>query len=505
MKHLNAIFSGKYISPTLQAEFGRITPSNLPLNNKPLLEYQVSTLLPGQLYLNLPEDLERRQFEIINKSANINFLSISTPQESLLQAIHRAVERADLEGCESISLILGDTIIKNYNWKINTYSSHKGMTNYKWTPASMLGNVFSGYVNLGIQEAKKRFLLSDNFQNLDLGEVNLGGLEENHSGHWFDFGHYHNYHNSKKNFISHRFFNDIKSAENTFIKKSTNVTKIQAEASWFKSVPKHILVHCPQIFDFDEESYEIEHLYANSLAELLVFSSLPEDTWSLIYERIVALLRKFQTSDISSVSCKTLKDFAVNKVRTRLVNYKIGSISTNEQISFENECTFTVSEIVDFLDYNWPEELNGTYSVVHGDLCYSNILFDARSQQLKLIDPRGINEANEQSIHGYLEYDLAKLVHSCKYGYDFILSGQVSTSFVDGQLTSNYNQICIYTQQYLVDMITKEFHITEIHLNFITLSLFLSMIPLHEEDLERQLTFLYVAYLIYSDLKDGLQ
>eukprot|EP01034_Spumella_vulgaris_P006135 gene6135-biopygen5401 len=44
--------------------------------------------------------------------------------------------------------------------------------------------------------------------------------------------------------------------------------------------------------------------------------------------------------------------------------------------------------------------------VMHGDLCFSNILFDTRSDCIKLIDPRGLNFRDEPRLVGDLRYDL---------------------------------------------------------------------------------------------------
>jgi hypothetical protein len=57
-------------------------------------------------------------------------------------------------------------------------------------------------------------------------------------------------------------------------------------------------------------------------------------------------------------------------------------------------------------------------SIVHGDLCFSNILYDLRSGICKFIDPRG--SFGEAGIYGDLRYDVAKLWHSVEGGFDLI-------------------------------------------------------------------------------------
>jgi hypothetical protein len=57
-------------------------------------------------------------------------------------------------------------------------------------------------------------------------------------------------------------------------------------------------------------------------------------------------------------------------------------------------------------------------SIVHGDLCLSNVLYDLRSRVCKLLDPRG--SFGVAGIYGDPRYDVAKLYHSVYGLYDFL-------------------------------------------------------------------------------------
>jgi hypothetical protein len=62
-------------------------------------------------------------------------------------------------------------------------------------------------------------------------------------------------------------------------------------------------------------------------------------------------------------------------------------------------------------------------SFLHGDFCFSNILFDFRAGRVKTIDPRGTDALGRPSRFGDLRYDLGKLAHSVLGLYDFIVAG----------------------------------------------------------------------------------
>ena len=61
---------------------------------------------------------------------------------------------------------------------------------------------------------------------------------------------------------------------------------------------------------------------------------------------------------------------------------------------------------------------------IHGDFCFSNLLYDCKVRLVKMIDPRG--EFGVPGVFGDRRYDLAKLAHSYAGGYDFIVADQFS-------------------------------------------------------------------------------
>jgi hypothetical protein len=77
---------------------------------------------------------------------------------------------------------------------------------------------------------------------------------------------------------------------------------------------------------------------------------------------------------------------------------------------------------------------NAVGSVIHGDLCFSNILYDLRSQICKFVDPRG--SFGEIGLVGDPRYDVAKLYHSVYGLYDFMTNDlfQVAAQGGDVQL-----------------------------------------------------------------------
>ena len=144
-------------------------------------------------------------------------------------------------------------------------------------------------------------------------------------------------------------------------------------------------------------------------------------------------------------------------------------------------------------------------TIVHGDYCFSNILFDPLHYIFKLIDPRG-RFRDTQTIYGDPRYDIAKLRHSVVGLYDFIVAGffklnqdgkggyefLVSSPHISDELTSAFDEII---QSYGYD-------VRDIKL--IEALIFLTIIPLHRDDELRQQAFYLTAiqklnHVLYGD------
>lgn len=140
-------------------------------------------------------------------------------------------------------------------------------------------------------------------------------------------------------------------------------------------------------------------------------------------------------------------------------------------------------------------------SILHGDLCFSNILFDSRSERLKVIDPRVLNFKGDFSIHGDQKYDLAKLAHSVIGLYDFIMAGRYAIdSDADGYdcIRFEIDQRLASVQKVFLDVPFIDGATVREIMPLVVL-LFLSMLPLHDDRPERQKAMLLNAVRLYKE------
>jgi hypothetical protein len=130
-------------------------------------------------------------------------------------------------------------------------------------------------------------------------------------------------------------------------------------------------------------------------------------------------------------------------------------------------------------------------AVLHGDLCFSNILYDRRSDQLKVIDPRGKHYIN--GVRGNQLYDIAKLYHSARGKYDFAVAGRACNEDTGRHL----NAMACHIEDYL----HAKWGINSTVLIAVTGLLFYSMLPLHADDMGRVARLLNSAEALYFTWK----
>ena len=165
--------------------------------------------------------------------------------------------------------------------------------------------------------------------------------------------------------------------------------------------------------------------------------------------------------------------------------------------------TGSLYKIIDILSKFLKQyESNLKQYIGHGDLCFNNILVDRLSGCIKLIDPKAYWD-KKRNIFGLVDpyYDLAKLNHSYKYLYDSVVNKLFSI-----EIDKNNIKLTIYApSEYdlvnkLFDKILIKKNIDENLLRNLTASLFISMLPLHEEDQERFLCLAILGSIVFNKI-----
>ncbi|WP_455821322.1 phosphotransferase [Pseudomonas cerasi] len=515
------LLSGQYVDQDLRAEFGLIPPIFLPLGNKRLYHWISESLKKHnneeEIWLTIPSDfiIDDWDSKYLDR-LGINILKVERTF-SLGQSVAFALSSVPLNERDSVIIYYGDTLIQEgVTGEHDTICIAKTEHNYIWLQLEDHGlsehkqddlanddaTIFCGVMSLTQPGAFLRDLIRENFSLIKALEKynQTCNFEYNERHDWLDFGHVNTYYDSKSKFTTERAFNELKIDKNTVTKRSAKRNKLKAEYNWYHSIPEDLLHYTPRLIsgidNNDYYQYKIEYLFCPTLTELLVFGKQPKNVWNRIISSCFEFINKCSKHPGSSDT--NFYDSLISKNFERLKEY----LSLNEDLQkgfpYIDGVVYDLNHILEYCHSLISKESNVT--LVHGDFCFSNILFDFKKNDIRVIDPRGIDFEDKISIYGDVRYDLAKILHSAIGKYDLIISDRFNVKNVDGFYSLEIPEDSIELESILKSKFSSYGHnYTEVVA--ITVTLFLSMLPLHYDRPDRQLAFIATAIKLYKELK----
>ena len=520
------IMSGAYVGSELESEFGKIPPSFLPLGNRRLFQHQVALAPEGvDVFLSLPDSFEMS--DIDRKWLRGNQVTILMVPEklSLGASLVAALNISGNDLSKPLHVLYGDTLYRKLPIGNNIASTSQVKDGYTWagisndninwlenissSSGSNINKIIDGYFKFNNSRELIRCITQtewDFIKGLNCYHQSIG-LIAVESNSWFDFGHVNTYYRSKAEFTTQRAFNELKITSKWVEKSSYVDKKIGAEANWFETIPVEMKGNTPQFLGSKDVngkiSYRLEYLHLTALNELFVFSKLPNHIWKQILENcldFIELCRGFV--EVGSNSTNTLDNLFSEKTRFRLNEYcESNGVNLNQKWEFNDSKSVTLSDILQCSEKHLPKQ-NEKNTVLHGDFCFSNILYDFRADKVKTIDPRGMTPQGEKTIYGDTNYDLAKLSHSILGLYDWIIAGYYQVEIKGSNIRLNIANEDDHSeiQQMFIDLVKYKFGLTAQHLYAMQIQLFLSMLPLHSDDINRQNALFANTFRLYEIL-----
>ncbi len=534
-KYLILIPSCGELSLVMQAETGCIYPVHIQIGSYPLYHH----ILKGYCHLKdvakfifiLPEEspkLNLREFV----DFEIETLELNSSQ-SISQTILHGIVNAQKE--QTLIVHMGDTIISpiGLDFFDSVYIKNRSDL-YRWTCINKDVNEKKCLVidrdedTFGVnkQVCVGVFVFTDIllFHDILLGEINktlkkgeafFSALELYSIQRemqliepeiWFDCGHIDTYYESRLNFHNLRFFNSLSydSVLGRVTKSSNNIKAFRHQVRWFKQVPDEFTSFLPRIYESSDGQnpyITMELLTIPSLSELYISNRLEIGAWDNVAKKIASVLSSFVNYKHESLTANVLaKEMYAVKTRKRIIEYLSKNSWAKKVFVKVNDTPFSLNNVLESLDdyINKFELLEvENFVPIHGDLCFSNIMYDLRSNQIKLIDPRG--EFGIPGIYGDQLYDKAKLMHSYLGYYDFILSGEFRVQNIANELNSDFT---LPIEYHKIEKIFSNRLFSnsdeEAKCNAIMSLLFLSMLPLHSDNEERQMAMLYVGIKYFA-------
>lgn len=536
------------IIPKDMQSIGKIPPIMYPINGYVILDYLYDMYfnLVDKIYIIVNENKDSiyDYVQSNRKLKNIKIVYLDEIKDlgySIFKGIEYILEDNEYEEFE-LYINYGDTILKNKIQDINSdcVFYNTGSIQDKWTffnegnqgkiieiidkqsttDIKNINKFFVGvfYITKGLLFNKylKECINSNQYKNIDSFYMALKSysnkisLKYIYADKWFDIGHSEKY-VSTKAAVRPREFNQIQidTKRGILTKTSDNKNKLIDEIRWYLKLPDSIKYMAPRIYeyslDIDNPFVSMEYYSYHTLHELYLYGDLKEEQWKTIFNRIKVIMddmSKYTFKDTAKIkdslnkmySDKTFERLNVLEQNDYFKSFFVNNIVVNE-IEFPN-----LKILIEKLKTLIQEQLINTeeeFTIIHGDLCFTNILIDDKLNFLRLIDPRG--KFGKCDIYGDKRYELAKLFHCLDGKYDYIIKDlfdiKVNKTQIELAININKNNNCIF--ECFLDVFKDDIkNIREIRL--IESLLFLSMIPLHTENIRRQYAMLATGLLLLN-------
>ena len=454
-------------------DLGKAYPKSLlPYRGKPIMQYNIEklydqvdmfTIVVKEKYLPMYE-------EILGMYPTYDKITLTVPDESKNEGPLTSVWSGRRE-CDDVLIVLSDIIIEDevkldkhflsyqivHDWErwclvapgIELFDKPKerpaveelwalnGLYYVSQEDFLHIGDIINNPIN---EETQFSFWLKD-IDGLELQEFNVR-----------DFGTLEEYINERK-VPACRHFNEIMSDEYTVIKSSSDKNKIYKEYAWFQNIPPILKPYTVRTFGIRYEpqfAYTMEAVGNPTLRDYLIFLGL--DNFSDFLREVRGYIERER-------HYKGAGDF-FREVKTK-THDRMKVIFDYEQIQ----------KVCGMLD-DHEKIINQNTSIMHGDMVASNIFYNERTNEIKLIDPKG-------DLYGSFLYDLAKLNQTFTTPYDFIDGGL----YVDDYVYKNHQKKYEDQWRHWLHQHYGEFVET---IDVLTISLMCSLIPLHSDNIKNQ-------------------
>lgn len=501
----------------------------IPLRGKPLIWWQLENLknqgLQDFILVVCKNNTKLIEYthNVLQENYSLKLVEVSS-KKNILSSLKYGLFAADTN--LPTRVILGDTMLgESINNQSNIlFSSKEFSTSENWCLVDNSGKnglyFYDKHKNLDLENKealvgyysfsdtkylldcciKSRLMLKKEISTALIKYQEKYELKTKLVNDWLDLGHTSGLIKAKNILFSARDFNSITVDTDTGLltKTSTKTQKLEDEAYWFNNLPEELKIYTPRFVSFskNKESASLtQELYGYpSLQELFLSGEVNLEDWRYILEKLFNLHKIFEkyTTKPDEIALKWLYADKTNERLEELQKqngYWKTLLNKKEEKINGKLLRGYASLKSDIETFAKKLSLNGTNTIIHGDFCFSNILFDSNNYIFRLIDPRGrLNK--DATIYGDPRYDIAKLRHSVVGLYDFMVQGLFK---IEEQI-DGFEYRILTTRDYsalekIFNKFVKENGFDEDEIKFIEGSLFLSMIPLHKDNFERQKMF----------------
>lgn len=513
----------------LQAEFGEVPSGMVPLDSRPVL-------------LHVAEAYRARGYDIVvavhDRADVIESYFAHRPElgvravgigrtTSIAETVLRALRRVPHE-VDQLIVNFADTLLVDDLGPGNVIAYQEQADTYRWTTfrtdaagtiksvrerfsdkgsddAKVLVGVFAvEQVDLFVEELETALAeiepVLDPFWTALRRHFNAAAPERRRlhaAEQWYDVGHLDTYYATRRDyFLNSRSFNSVQvdTSRGVIRKSSDNVDKFTDEVRWYLHLPRGLRHVAPRVFDHDLSVrppwVEMEFYGYPTLNDAYLVGQWDGGLWRQVLRAVGGLLDSFAVHQDEHSGADQLS-------RARLAMYETKTLERLQPVLTDPAFAPFVADVVVNGDRllglrdvtsRLPELLrdsgaldNRPFTVMHGDLCLSNILYDRRNSIVRVVDPRG--SFGLPGVYGDQLYDLAKLAHSLEGDYDLLVNGLFDATWnADGfelrpHLEPRHKRVKRLFDEWLADRVGTALPAVRL----VEGLLFLSMVPLHAD------------------------
>ncbi|OUS41648.1 hypothetical protein BE221DRAFT_196577 [Ostreococcus tauri] len=296
--------------------------------------------------------------------------------------------------------------------------------------------------------------------------------------------------------VQPRHFNHLTFTDKTVTKKS-DVEMLAGEAFYYENIPKELAHLFPamiskEIMASGALSITISKLKGVTFSQLLVNRCIDASKLCSLLSAIM-VLHNFQitantyephgTNYYENYSSKVRRRYALHRGLYDRIYRSHATVNTD----------FIIDSIISALDQYEENNRADVRRFIHGDPVFSNCVLSTEGET-RFIDMNG-KLGHVLTTSGDCAYDLAKILQSL-YGYDYII--------LDVKINASDVILLQRLRTCFQEHVTRHYaHVSWNDIQLITASLFVSLIPLHD-DFSHQVEFWRIGLHVYECWKEDV-
>jgi|10_taG_2_1085330.scaffolds.fasta_scaffold46773_2 hypothetical protein len=293
-----------------------------------------------------------------------------------------------------------------------------------------------------------------------------------------------------------RAYNDISLDSDTgvLVKTSTD-KKLEQEAAYYGQIPDSLKTYFPKYLGHDTKDgktlLSLEYFPSTNLGRLFMDATTSSSLWESIVDSVATAQKQFALHRKKSPEAQIYRSSMFIDKTEREVFKLYQNFEFFKNIGTSSSWKINGKTYPSYQEF-WPaarQQLEGLctsedLSIIHGDFCFSNILYNADHASLKFVDPRGA--FGESGCYGDSLYDIAKLVHSFEGLYELIIYDDFSLKPITNGANVGFafGRVNTSARDIFVEYLRNNFDLDSARL--IAGTIFLGMCARHYDNLERQ-------------------